>query len=180
MSRFQRIKAIVIGILLLLSSLLILIVPEEYYLLFTFIISIMLIVYAVRKLFYYFRMARHMVGGKAILYEAIIILDFGLFTSSLYDDHSLTILIYLLVIFIFTGFVDILRAFEAKKTGAKNWKFKFLTGLIMVIFALALVIVGLIFRNTAILKYGFCISVLFAAFRRFRVAFSKTAIVYIQ
>lgn len=180
MSRFQRIIAIIAGILLTLFSLVLLVIPEDSYSIFTVIIAFMLIFYGLRQLFYYLRMAKHMVGGKIVLYEAIIILDFGLFTSSLYDDHSLTILIYLLIIFAFTGFVGILRSFEAKKTGAKSWKFKFLSGLVMVIFALALVIVGLIMRDTVILKYGFCISMLFAAFSRFRSAFRKTAIVYIQ
>ena len=50
----------------------------------------------------------------------------------------------------------------------------------MVIFALALVIIGLIMKNTIILKYGFCLSVAYAGIRKIITAFKKTAIIYIQ
>lgn len=180
MSHFQRIKAVISGVLLLLFALILLVLPEDYYSILAFIISIMLIVYGLRQLIYYLKMARHMVGGKIILYKAIIILDLGLFTSSLYDDHSVTILIYLLAIYAFTGFVDILRAFEAKNTGSKTWKRKLIFGIIMVVFALVLVVLGMIMQDVPILVIGFCISLVFIAARKFSAAFRKTAIVYIQ
>lgn len=180
MSHLQRIRSVISGISLLLLSLLLLLLPKEYYVIITGIISLMLLFYGTRQLIYYLRMARHMVGGKIILYEAIIILDLGLFTYSLYDDKSITILIYLLVIYAFSGFVDILRSFEEKNNGSRRWKRKLITGIIMVIFALALVIIGIIMRDTVILKYGFCISLVYAAGRRIANGFRKTSIVYIQ
>lgn len=180
MSQFQRVRSFIVGMLFLILSLLLLLLPKDSYGIITLIISFMLLFYGLHQLIYYLRMARHMVGGKIILYEAIIILDLGLFTYSLYDDNSLTILIYLLVIYAFSGFVDILRALEEKKNGSRRWKRKLATGVAMVIFAMALVIIGLIMHNTVILKYGFCISIAYSAIRRIVTAFRKTAIIYIQ
>ncbi len=180
MSRFQRIRSFIIGVLLLLYSLLLLLLPKDSYGTITLIIALILLFYGARQLIFYLRMARHMVGGKIILYEAIIILDLGLFTYSLYDDQSLTILVFLLIIYSFTGFVDILRAFEEKKNGSRRWVGKLLTGSAMVIFAAALVVIALVMKNTLILKYGFCLSVAYAGIRRIISAFKKTAIVYIQ
>lgn len=180
MSQFQRIRSFIVGILLLIVSLLLLLLPKDSYGVITLIISFILLFYGIHQVIFYLRMARHMVGGKTILYEAIIILDLGLFTYSLFDDNSVTILIFLLIIYAFTGFVDILRAFEEKKNGSRLWIRKIITGLSMVIFALALVIIGLVMKNTIILKYGFCLSVAYAGVRRIINAFKKTAIVYIQ
>lgn len=180
MSRFQRIRSFIIGVLLLIYSLLLLLLPKDSYGTITLIIALILLFYGARQLIFYLRMARHMVGGKIILYEAIIILDLGLFTYSLYDDQSLTILVFLLIIYSFTGFVDILRAFEEKKNGSHRWVRKLLTGSAMVIFAAALVVIALVMKNTLILKYGFCLSVAYAGIRRIISAFKKTAIVYIQ
>lgn len=180
MSRFQRIRSFIIGVLLLIYSLLLLLLPKDSYGTITAIIALVLLFYGARQLIYYLRMARHMVGGKIILYEAIIILDLGLFTYSLYDDRSVTILVFLLIIYAFTGFVDILRAFEEKKNGSRHWIRKLFTGSSMVIFAVALVVIGLVLKNTIILKYGFCLSVAYVGIRRILNAFKKTAIVYIQ
>ena len=180
MSRFQRIRSFIIGVIILIYSLLLLLLPKDSYGTITLLIAFLLLFYGARQLIYYLMMARHMVGGKIILYEAIIILDLGLFTYSLFDDKSLTILIFLLIIYAFTGFVDILRAFEEKKNGSRRWIRELLTGSAMVIFAVALVVIALIMKNTLILKYGFCLSGIYAGCRRIASAFKKTAIVYIQ
>lgn len=180
MSRFQRIRSFITGSIFLLFSLLLLFLPKDSYGTITLIIAYILLFYGARQLIYYLWMARHMVGGKIILYEAIIILDLGLFTYSLYDDNSLTILIFLLIIYAFTGLVDILRAFEEKKNGSRRWVRKLIAGSAMVIFAAALVVLALVMKNTLILKYGFCLSGIYVACRRIASAFKKTAIVYIQ
>lgn len=180
MSRFQRVRSFFTGILFLIFSLLLLFLPKDSYGTITLIIAYILLFYGARQLIYYLRMARHMVGGKIILYEAIIILDLGLFTYSLYDDKSITILIFLMIIYAFTGFVDILRAFEEKNNGSRRWIRKLITGSAMVIFAVALVVLTLVMKNTLILKYGFCLSGIYTGCRRIASAFKKTAIVYIQ
>ncbi|MBQ3264152.1 MAG: DUF308 domain-containing protein [Ruminococcus sp.] len=179
MSRFQRVKSFTAGILMILFALLMLLAPEEFYDTLAAIISFMMIIYGLRLLIYYFRMARHMVGGKSTLYQAIVVLDAALFTLAVASMNSFIIMMYLLGIYAFSGAVDILRAFEAKRNGA-SWKMKFLTGCISVLFAVMLVITGVVLKKTEILVYGFGISLIYSATVRIASAFRRTAIVYIQ
>lgn len=136
-------------------------------------------VYGIRLLIYYFSMARHMVGGKSTLYQAIIVLDLGLFTGSMISMSDYIVTIYLLSIFAFSGVIDILRSLEAKKNGA-SWRMKFITGCISVIMALALVVTGLVLRNTTYLVYGYCFTLVYSGIMRIVASFRKTAMVYIQ
>lgn len=179
MSHFQRIKNILIAVSLFLFAAALIIVPEEGYDLVAAIIGILLLIYGFRLLWYYFTMARHMVGGKSSLYHAIIVLDLGLFTGSLASMSSFVIVFYLFGIFAFAGFVDILRAFEVKRVGGA-WRGRLITGCIGVLFAILMLVLGVILGDKTILVYGFCISLFYAGAVRIFNAFRKTAIVYIQ
>ncbi len=155
MSKFQRVKSFLAGVALLLLILILLAVPESGLSIVALILSLSLVFYGFRMLWYYAKMARHMVGGKTFLYQSIIVLDFALFTFSLI-------------------------ALEAKKNGAPSWKLKFISGCISVAATIALFIIGIIFREQTILVYGYCINLGYAAVMRFVNAFRRTAIVYIQ
>ena len=50
--------------------------PENGFIMIAAILAISMITIGVRYLYYYATMARHMVGGKAILFLGVIILDF--------------------------------------------------------------------------------------------------------
>lgn len=180
MSSFQRIKSIILAVLMILYALVMLLIPEEAYDIITAIVSISLLVYGIKLMFYYFSMARHMVGGKIVLYEAVIILDLALFTFTMISMSSFTLIIYLLGIYSFTGVIDILRAIEAKKNGAKSWRLKLLTGVISVVFVMIMAVLGLVFMNTNILVYSYSISLTYTAVIKIITACRKTAIVYIQ
>ncbi|MCR5653135.1 MAG: DUF308 domain-containing protein [Ruminococcus sp.] len=180
MSYFQRIKSVFSGVFMILFALLLLFAPKQSYPLIAIIVSMLVFVYGFKLLIYYFRMARYMVGGKAALCQAIIILDAALFISTMVFMGDLFIMIYLLGIYAFTGFVDILRAIESMSMKSKNWKLKFFTGLLSVLFAVTLVIVGAINGNLEIVVYGFCFSLFYSAAVRIATAFKRTAIVYIQ
>ena len=179
MSKFQRIRSLLFSVLILLFAFAILLVPEDGFEAVAAIIGILLLVYGFRLLWYYFRMARHMVEGKTILYQSVIVLDLAMFTASLASMNSFIILFYLLGVFAFTGFIDVLRAFEAKRIGG-GWKNKLITGCVSVVFALLMLILGVILGNRSILVYGFSISLIYTAAVRIVNAFRKTAIVYIQ
>ena len=179
MNKFQRIKDVLFGVLIILYAAAMFIVPAEGYKTAAAIIALLLLIYGFRLLWYYFTMARHMVGGKSSLYQAIIILDLGLFTGSVVSMSSFIILFYLLGIFAFTGLIDVLRAFEAKRVGGA-WKAKLISGSVSVIFALAMLIIGVILGNDDILVYGFGVSLIYAGAVRIYTAFRKTAVVYIQ
>ena len=180
MRHFQRIKDILSCVGMLAVALVMLIIPEDGYFIIITSLTLSLIAYGFRLLWYYFRMARHMVGGKITLYQAIIVLDLAMFSSSMVSMSSVTIVIYLLSIFAVSGFVDILRAGEAKRLNAPGWKLKLFGGIISVLFSLTLVIIGLFFDNTEFLVYVYCISLVYRAALKLVSAFRKTTFVYIQ
>ena len=179
MSRFQRIKNIILGLIMIGFAVLIIRLPEEGFLSVVVVIGLLLFLYGFRLLWYYFTMARHMVGGKSSLYQAVIIIDLALFTGSIASMNSFIIMFYLLGVFAFTGVIDILRAFETKRFGGA-WKGKFFTGCVLVLFAVLMLILGVIQGDKTILVYGFAVSVIYAGLMRIITAFRKTAIVYIQ
>ena len=121
-----------------------------------------------------------MFGGKSTLCQAIIILYLALFLTTMVFMGEVVIIIYLLGIYAFTGVVDILRAFEAMKMKASNWKVKLITGLISVLFAVSLVVAGFVIGNMQIIVYGYCLSLVYSAVVKIATAFKRTAIVYIQ
>jgi len=178
MSFFQRFKSILTGIVMLLFVALLWLLPKDAYYVAAGVLGLALLVYGFRLLWYYFTMARHMVGGKSILYQSVIVIDLGLFSSSLMSVSSAMVIFYLLAIYAFTGAIAILRAFEAKKFGGA-WKLKFVTGLIGVVVAIVLVVLGII-GKTDYLVDGFCISLIYSAVVRIISAFRQTSVVYIQ
>lgn len=169
------------GILILLAALVFFLMPEETYILIPPILGISLLFYGIHQLWYYFQMAKHMVGGKSVLFRGIISIDIALFTSSISSMNSrIIVLIYLLGIYAFTGVVDVLRAVEAKNNGSAGWQLKLSRGIIGLIFTVALLIIGFIIGRTDIFVYGYCFSLAYSAVMRFIAAFKKTAVVYIQ
>ncbi len=180
MSYWQRIKNILIGIAFLIFSLDLFFFPREEFQYVALILCILLFVRGIRQLIFYFSMARHMVGGKTVLYRAVIVLDLAMFCIGLVSVSSFVIMIYLLIFYGYSGAVDILRANEARHFGTKVWKTKMVNGIIRLVFAILLFVLGLIFYSTDLLIYGFCVSLVYSGIMRIITSFRKTAIVYIQ
>lgn len=177
MSSGQRIKNILIGVLIILGAVILIAFPEDGLTITAAILSISLFIYGIRKLIYYFTMARHMVGGRIILYLGIIMLDFGMFAMMMTQIPRIYIVIYLVVIYAFDGVIDILRSLEAKKYQASGWQFRLITGIIGIIFA----ILCIVFINSArVIVYLYSAALIYAAVVKIVTAFRKTAIVYIQ
>ena len=179
MNRFQRLKDILIALILTAFGVTLILVPEEGYNDVILVLSLLIAVYGIRLLWYYITMSRHMVGGKSSLYHAVIVLDLALFTGSIATMNNFIILFYLLGSFAFGGVINVLRSLEAKRYGA-SWRFKFFSGVISVVFAIAMLVLAIVLGNNNILVYGFSISLFYSAAVRIYNAFRKTAIVYIQ
>lgn len=180
MSYFQRIKNIISGGVMLLLAAILALLPEWGILIVALVLQVSLFVYGFRLLFYYFTMARHMVSGKKSLYRAIILLDIALFTGSLITTGRVVTVMYLLAVLIFSGFISILRAVEAKHVGTPLWRFKLIGGMIKVLLAVGLGVAGFAFRSTLIPVYGYCVFLAYTAAERIITAFRQTEIVYIQ
>lgn len=180
MNRFQRIKEIMFGTVLIALAILLALVPENSIQPAAFIISLSLLVYGGRLMWNYYSMARHMVGGKATLYQSIIVLDIALFSFSVTTISPAAVAIYLMLIFAFSGAIDILRALESMKSGVSTWKVRFIIGCVRIVAAIGLLIAGAFFHSVKILVIGYCVDLVYTGIVRIVRAVRRTAIIYIQ
>lgn len=176
MSSAQRVRRILSGIMMILGAVLIISMKEEGYLLVMTFLSISFIVLGIRTLYYYSTMAKHMVGGKEILYQGIIILDFGWLTWTLTSVPKYYIMLYLFGIHLFSGIVDILRTVEAKHYAGNTWRLNLLQGVVNVVIAL----VCIVFLDSAdMVVYIYGAGLIYSGINRIVQSFRKTAIVFI-
>ena len=178
MGKLQRVQNVLVGILtILLSIIMMLLEPEDGFLIAALILAFTLLFAGIRSLIYYFTMARHMVGGKMILYIGLIVLDFGMFTMAMTNIPHIYLILYLLGSHAFTAVIDIMRASEAKRNGASMWKLNMSTGIVNILVAiLCLFALG----SIRILVVMYCLGLIYSGCVRIIYAFRKTAIVYIQ
>ena len=177
MSSGQRIKNVLIGVLIILGAVILIAFPEEGIIITASILSLSLFVYGIKTLIYYITMTRHMVGGRIMLYLAVVVLDLGMFTMMLTNIPKMYIALYLVVVYAFSGAIDIMRALEAKKYQAPSWRLSLTSGIISVVIAiLCIVFIG----STNMIVYLYSAGLIYSAIVRIITAFRKTAIVYIQ
>ena len=179
MRYIQRVKYIFEGLCMLAASAVMLYNPDNGYLLVAAILSISFLIRGISQLIYYFSMARHMVGGKMILYRAVIFIDLGIFILSTIDIPKIYIILYLLVAHAFAGMVDVLRAFEARRLGAA-WKNTLLFGVANILVAILPVIGGVFFDSARIIVYIYSAGLVYAAAVRIITAFRRTSVLFIQ
>ena len=177
MTKMQRLRTVAEAAFLLLCAVLILRLPDMGYLIVSALVCLSLVLAGLKELFYYFAMARHMVGGKNILYRGVLLTDLGLFTGSIASVPRVYILIYLAVFFGFAGFVDVVGALSARRDGAHSWRMRLLQGALNVL----LVLLCLLFLgNERLVEFIFCFSLVNSAVIKMITAFRRTAVIYIS
>ncbi len=175
MTKFQKFKGVLTGLIQLLFAVLIVLIPQEgYYLVFA-ILTLSLAVYGLKELIFYFSMARFMVDGRMTLYKGIILLDLGIFAGSLYDMPRFYVLLYLVGVHAFAGFVEVLRALEARKNKG-HYKLKFAHGVFDVLIGVAC-FVYIKSPNTVAVIYA--IGLFYSAILRIISSLRRTALIYI-
>lgn len=177
MSKLKRIQSIITGLVLIILALLTLLMGEEGYLFILILLGITLVIAGLRKLVYYFSMARHMTGGRIILYLGILMFDFGILTLSLYQVPKIYLGLYLFVINAFSGGIDVMRAMEAKRFGGRGWRRKLTIGILTIFAALICIIYC---REPIISSIIYSIGLIGSACTRFANAFRKDAIEYME
>ena len=180
MTKMQRVKQVLSALLMMGCCFILIKEPELGYAIVALILSVSLLLYAIRCLIYYFTMARHMVGGRSVLYTGIILLDLAVFTISMVDNPQLYIIVYLLVIHAFAGVLDILRALEARRYEAPAWRRSMVNGVGNLVIAVLAVVIGLFLKSQKDLVYLYAVCLFYSACVQLVSAFRKTAIVYIQ
>lgn len=129
MNKSRRLINALVGVIIIIAGVFMMFYPEESYTVIALILGISLTFYGLRTIFYYFNMARFMVGGRLVLYRGVVIFDMGFFLTTITDIPRIYVMGYLFIIHIFAGLVDILRTGEAYRFGASVWRMAFLRGL---------------------------------------------------
>lgn len=132
-----------------------------------------------RAIVYYLSMARHMVGGKNVLFRGMIFLDLGVLAGTLFEHPAVYTLIYISLLHVFTGAVSALRANESRKIGS-SWKLKMAYGITNILLAVIVVIYGIAFGRLGIAVWVYSIGLIYSSILRIISAFRRTEIVYIQ
>ncbi len=177
MNKTQKIRSLFAGILMILGGFTLLIFGEDSIPIIIFIYATIILISAIQSFFYYFTMAKYMVGGKKILGKAIILLDLAIFTSVVIRVPTGFIILYLIGIHLFESVIDIFNALEAKRLGASVWRLRLFSG----IYNSVLFVFGIFsFRRPVITVTIYAIGIITSGIVKIVNCFRRTATVYIS
>ena len=177
MSKFNRIKNIVIGIAIIIVSISMLVFPGIGYHMATIILGAVLLIDGIKQFVYFFSMGIHMIGGKMILYRALITMDLSFFILSIRETGQRYMMVYFIFYYFFAGIITIFNAYEARKAEAAFWKWKLITGIIKITISIMCIVNN---NSEDIMLYLMCFGLIISAIARIGMALKKTAIIYIQ
>ena len=175
MSTSKKIRSVISGIFMLVFCFIMIKFPEEGSIIVIPILGLSLLLYGLKMLIYYFTMAIHMVDGKMVLYESLIIIDLGAFTAFMATVPPIYGIIYLVGFVVVTGVLDMLEAREAKKMGG-HWRISFYFAALEI---LAVIPMLIFIDSHKSLVYIYCFVLLHSALGKIISAFRKTDVVYI-
>lgn len=176
MTRFQRIKSFITGLVMIAVAIFLVIYRKDAYPYVLMLLSLSFLSMGLGALTYYFTMTRYMVGGKLTLYKGVILIDFAILSMSLADVPGGYVLLYLAVIHAFSGLVEILRSLEAKRNSGRNWKLKLFHGILDVFIAICCI---RYIRNVQFAAVIYSTGLVYSGIIRMITAFRKTTLVYI-
>ena len=176
MNRRQKFFQLCAGILMLTGSILLVRNPAVGLEFIAGILAFSLLVYGLRMFFYYFSMARHMVGGKRILIFSVFLLDLSLFASSLNGYPRAFVVMYLLGYHAFSGLVNLMRGLEARRFHSPEWRPNVFHGSFDLLLALACLV---FIRSVRVLVTAYSVTLAWSALLRILSAFRRTEVTYI-
>ena len=176
MTKLQRIANLALSLLMIVCGIALLLEPRDGLFAVAFVLGVALVLYGVKKLVYYIRMARHMTGGLTVLFIAIVAIDVGVFAAAVIDNPQVAIALYLACYNVLTGILAIARGVESKLFGSP-WVLSIVHGLVNI--ALAALCVAFVHSNEIII-WVFCIGLFYSAGARIASALKPTEIIYIQ
>ena len=118
-----------------------------------------------------------MIGGKTILYRALITMDLSFFILSIRGIGQRYMMVYFVIYYLFSGIIIIFRAHESRKAEAGFWKWTLVNGIIKVAVAIMCIICN---NSPDVMLYLMCFGLMISAVTRIGMALKKTAIIYIQ
>lgn len=175
MSLRDKILTVITSLLMLFLAVDLLFEDEYGYYAVIIILVIVLAYYSIGSVWYYFTMARHMVGGIFYFYQAVLLVDLTLYSPMLLWAPRWIMVFYLNGMIIFSGIVDILGATDQRKMMWPHWKLKLAIGISKVVFA----VVAMIFMNSPQnLTVIYAIALAYTAVMRTINAFRATNVAY--
>ena len=177
MTNLQRVASLALGLLMIACGVVLLLVPKEGLIVVAIVLAAALVLFGARLLVYYITMARHMVGGLAVLIISIIALDVGVFGAALVVESPLiATAMYLSTYNTIVGFLSIARGVEAKMFKS-SWIPYIVPGLVSL--ALASACTASANSGDAVLIV-FCIGLFYNAGVHLVTAFKPNDIIFIQ
>lgn len=177
MSTFQRIRIFIFGLAQIAVAVIMGYYSDKAFPYVVTILAFALFVWGIKHLHYYFTMARFMVDGRIILVLGVILLDLGIVSASLIDVPKIYIIIYLASIHAFSALVEVLRALESRRLGAKSWRLKLVQGIV----ELLMVVSCFVFiKNIAIVAIIYGLGLAYSGVMNAISAFRKNTLVFIQ
>ena len=178
MSKISRIFNFLKSFLMIAIGAIILLVEdhETSYFVVCIILGTIITVYGIKKLFFYFSSAMHMVDGGRVFISGFIYFDLGLLSFLVLLVNQTVAMLYLVGVLILLGAIDILRCVEIKRNDSKRWIIKLIkgvatiaAGIVCLVFSSSVEVALLVFSITWIVLgvYGIITS------------FTKSAVTYI-
>ena len=180
MSKLQRFNSFIGGLLSVLFGFALYMAPFMGVDMISAVMTAALLLLGIRKLYFYFSMSRHMVGGKNSLFSGIILTDLGVCALMMKSFPPVYIMIYLLLIHSFYGATDIMVALRARRLKSKSWRIKLFTGLGNLTLGVLAIIFGFTGEDIFRVIYIYALGVVYTGIMRMANAFRRTAVPYIQ
>lgn len=168
---FKSLLMLAVGLVILLSA-----KNDVGYFVSCIITGAYITLQGLQKIIFYLTSARHMVGGEKTLINGFVMTDLGLLSFLVLLEKPVLGVLYLIGIYLFTGVLDILRAFEMKKNESKRWIIKFIMGLFVIGVAVVCFVFGDV-KEVIYLVLG--IAWIVSAVEGIVTAFTKSAVDYI-
>ena len=179
MTTIHRIRSLLLGLVIILFGIVTALSGDNSFSVIVFILGCSFLITGIRYIIYHFRMSRHMVGGKIILFIGVIYFDFGLVTIGLHDSPPVYVVIYLLGFHAFSGMVNILRAREARAYEGGAWRLTMTNGIVNILIAVTAFVFGLVMGSQTILVEIYSLGLLYSGITRIINSMRRTSIVYI-
>ena len=177
MTKLQKIRNSLFGIAMMVAAVVMAYKPTDAYESVIVFMALGFFVTSIATLGYYFTMAKYMVGGRMILYRGVVLFDFAILTGSITDVPRFYVSIYLAVLHLFSGLVEILRSREARASGGRGWRLKLFHGIFNMSIAIGCIVLA---RRVNTAVYMYCFGIFYSGLIRVIQSFRKTTFVYIR
>lgn len=176
MSRLGRVGNVLLGLLsIMIAATMVFALPTQDALVaMCVLVALTLALYGLRTLWLYVTMARHMVGGKALLYVGVLALDAAAVVMVIMSNQLLAG-VYLSITFFVSGALRLMRVKDAKQYGTP-WRRHAVQAVGYLLLGVACLVLS---QDAELLVLVYCIGLVYGAVARIYNALRPQAVAYI-